>query len=210
MELFAAKHVYTLKNDLYIAASGWSALRTKIAQELTTYHQAHPLRSGMPREELKSRLNLDTRVFNLIIERATNEQLVAINGAALRKPDFAIVFTSDQQRAIDQLLGKFKAAPWSTPSIKEAEAAIGADVLSAVVELGQLIKLGDDVLLLPETYHAALDRIRAHFSANPTITVAQVRDYFATSRKYALALMEYLDAQGLTKRVGDERVSGKL
>ncbi len=210
VELFAAKHVYTLKNDLYIAASGWSALRTKIAQELTTYHQAHPLRSGMPREELKSRLNLDTKVFNLIIERATNEQLVAINGAALRKPDFAIVFTSDQQRAIDQLLGKFKAAPWSTPSIKEAEAAIGADVLSAVVELGQLIKLSDDVLLLPETYHAALDRIRAHFSANPTITVAQVRDYFATSRKYALALMEYLDAQGLTKRVGDERVSGKL
>jgi hypothetical protein len=40
--------------------------------------------------------------------------------------------------------------------------------------------------------------------------VAQVRDYFATSLKYALALMEYLDAQGLTKRVGDERVLGKL
>jgi selenocysteine-specific elongation factor len=159
---------------------------------------------------LKSRLNLDTKVFNLVLERAAHEQILVGSGGVLHAADFAIAFTSDQQRAIDQLLDRFKATPWSTPSVKEAEAAIGAEVLSAVVELGRLIRLSDEVLLLPETYLAALDRIRAHFSASSTITVAQVRDYFATSRKYALALMEYLDAQGLTKRVGDERVLGKL
>jgi selenocysteine-specific elongation factor len=56
----------------------------------------------------------------------------------------------------------------------------------------------------------ALEQICAHLIAHQTITVAQVRDRFTTSRKYALALMEYLDAQGLTKRVGDKRVRGTL
>lgn len=209
-ELIETRQAYALKDDLFIAASTWSALKTKIAHELNAYHRARPLRPGMPREELKSRLNLDTKLFNLVIERASTESVVTPSGSNLRAPDFAIVFKPEQQRAIDSLLGKFKAAPWATPSFKEAEAAIGAEVLSAVVDLGQLIQLNDDVLLLPDTYHAALDRIRAHFSAQPTITVAQVRDFFATSRKYALALMEHLDAQGLTKRVGDERVPGRL
>lgn len=209
-ELIETRQIFTLKDDLFIAASTWSALKTKIANELSAYHRARPLRPGMPREELKSRLNLDTKLFNPVIERAASEGVVALNGSSLRAPDFAIVFKPEQQRAIDSLLGKFKSAPWATPSFKDAEAAIGAEVLSAVVDLGQLIQLSDDVLLLPETYRAALDRIRAHFSEQPTITVAQVRDFFATSRKYALALMEHLDAQGLTKRVGDERVPGRL
>ncbi len=208
-ELIESRQVFALKDDLFIAASTWSALKAKIAQELSAYHRAHPLRSGMPREELKSRLNLDTKLFNLVIERTAQENAIASTGSNLRAPDFAIVFKADQQRAIDGLLGKFKAAPWATPSLKDAEAAVGAEVLSAVVDLGQLIKLSDDVLLLPETYRAALDRIRAHFGEHQTITVAQVRDFFATSRKYALALMEYLDAQGITKRVGDERVLGR-
>jgi selenocysteine-specific elongation factor len=208
-ELIETRQVLALKDDLFMAANSWSALETRIAHELSAYHQAHPLRSGMPREELKSRLNLETKLFNVIIERAVNENVVTIYGANLRAPDFAIVFKPDQQRAIDGLLGKFRTAPWATPSFKDAEAAVGADVLSAVVDLGQLIKLSDDVLVLPETYRAALDRIRAHCIEHQTVTVAQVRDFFTTSRKYALALMEYLDAQGVTKRVGDERILGR-
>jgi selenocysteine-specific elongation factor len=81
-------------------------------------------------------------------------------------------------------------------------------VLAALIELVQLVRLSEDVLLLPETYRAAVTRIEAHLQANRSITVAQVRDLFDTSRKYALALMEYLDARGITKRVGDERVMG--
>jgi selenocysteine-specific elongation factor len=51
-----------------------------------------------------------------------------------------------------------------------------------------------------------VEKIEAHLKAEGKITVAEVRDLFSTSRKYALALMEHLDAQGVTKRVGDERV----
>ena len=78
-------------------------------------------------------------------------------------------------------------------------------MLAVLIDLGRLIKLSDEVLLLAETYRSSVAEIRAHLSEHKAITVAQVRDLFTTSRKYALALLEYLDAQGITKRSGDER-----
>jgi selenocysteine-specific elongation factor len=195
-----------LKVDYYLSASGWAALRAKMGSELSAYHTANPLKIGMPREEMKSRLALDTKTFNLIMEQALQENIIAATASVLHAPDFAISFKTDQQQAIDALISKFTAAPWNTPAPKDAEQIVGADVLAALIDLGQLVKLGDDVLLLAETYQSGVERIRAHLSQHKTITVAQVRDLLNTSRKYALALMEHLDAQGVTKRVGDERV----
>jgi selenocysteine-specific elongation factor len=191
---------------LYIAASGWATLRHKMLNELSAYHAANPLKIGMPREELKSRLGLETKTFNLVIDQALKENVVSVTGAILHRPDFHITFKPEQHQAVETLIRKFRSAPWNTPSPKEAEQIVGAQVLAALIDLGQLLKLSEDVLLLPETYADSVEKIRAHLIAQKTITVAQVRDLFNTSRKYALALMEYLDAQGVTKRQGDERV----
>lgn len=204
-ELLDSDQALRLNPDLFIAASGWAALCRKITSELSTYHATNSLKIGMPREELKSRLGLETRTFNFVIERALQEHVVAVSGAALHTPDFHITFRSEQQKTIALLMRKFQTAPWNTPSIKESEQIVGVNVLSALIDLGQLVKLNEEVLLLPETYQASFEQIRTHLIAYKTITVAQVRDLFNTSRKYALALMEHLDEQGLTKRRGDER-----
>ncbi len=204
-ELLASGQARQIKEDLFISASGWAALSHKITAELAAYHTANPLKAGMPREEMKNRLGLETKLFSLIIEQAAQEGLVGVSGATLRLPSFAVVFSPQQQMAIDGLLRKFQAAPWNAPSVKDSEQAVGNDVLAALIDLGRLIKLNEEVVLLPETYQSAVEKIHAHLIAHKTITVAQVRDLFNTSRKYALALMEYLDAQGFTKRVGDER-----
>ncbi|HJW83081.1 MAG TPA: SelB C-terminal domain-containing protein, partial [Anaerolineae bacterium] len=165
-------------------------------------------RSGMPREELKSRLKLDPKVFSAVVTQAAAEGALVEGAATVRAPDFAVKFTPQQQKSIEALLARFRSQPWAAPSLKEAEATVGADVLAALIDLGQLVKLSQDVLLLPETYQFAVKRVAEHLKAHKTITVAQARDLFDTSRKYALALMEYLDSKGITKRVGDERVLG--
>ncbi len=204
-DLLQARQARQLKADLYLSASSWAALRNQIGGELSAYHAANPLKTGMPREELKSRLRLDTKTFNLIVEQALRENIVAATGPVLHAPDFAVAFKPEQQRAIDTLMSRFAAAPWNTPLPKDAEQIVGADVLAALVDLGQLIRLSEEVLLMAATYRSGVDEIRAYLIEHKTITVAQVRDLFNTSRKYALALMEYLDAQGITKRLGDER-----
>ena len=141
-----------------------------------------------------------------MVALAAASGLLVESAAFVRAPDFVVTFTPDQQRSVDALLARFRSAPYAPPSVKEAEAAVGVDVLAVLLEQGKLVKLSDEVLFLPQTYAAMVERVKQHIQKNGNITVAQVRDLFDTSRKYALALLEYLDAKGVTKRVGDERV----
>ncbi len=85
-------------------------------------------------------------------------------------------------------------------------AATSEDVVLSLIESGQLVRLSPDVLLLRETYDELVAWVKTYISEHGSVNVAQVRDAFDTSRKYALALLEYLDDQRITKRVGDERV----
>jgi selenocysteine-specific elongation factor len=193
-------------NQSIVSRSAWSALSGRIAHELVSYHEAFPLRAGMPREELKSRLGLSPKSFSEVVALAAASGLLVESAAFVRAPDFVVTFTPDQQRSVDALLARFRNAPYAPPSVKEAEAAVGVDVLAVLLEQGKLVKLSDEVLFLPQTYATMIERVRQHIQKNGNITVAQVRDLFDTSRKYALALLEHLDAKSITKRVGDARV----
>jgi len=90
--------------------------------------------------------------------------------------------------------------------VAEAEALVGTDVFNALLEQGILTRVSSDVFFLTSTYQQMIERIVAHLRARGKITVAEVRDMFNASRKYALALMEHLDERRITRRVGDERV----
>jgi selenocysteine-specific elongation factor len=193
-------------NQLMVSRGAWAGISSRITDDLRAYHSAYPLRPGMPREELKSKLGLAPKLFNEVVALAAANRLLVESAAFVRAPDFTVTFTADQQRAIDSLLARFRSAPYATPSVKEAEAALGAEVVMALLEQGKLVKLSEEVLFLPQTYTAMVERVKAHIQHNHSITVAQVRDLFDTSRKYALAFLEYLDAKGITRRVGDERV----
>jgi selenocysteine-specific elongation factor len=191
----------------YVASpAGWSALLGRLTGEVGDFHRAHPLRQGMPREALKSRLKLETRLFSEALARAAAQGALAVGDTVVRLPDHAVRFSPAQQEAIDRLLRDFHRAPYTTPSYKEAATALGEDVVLALVEAGRLVRLGPDVLLLPETYAELLAWVKRTIAERGSVNVAQVRDAFDTSRKYALALLEYLDDQHITKRVGDERV----
>ncbi len=207
-----------------ISRSGWSALRQRLEMMLQEFHDRFPLRSGMPREEVKSRLAqyvplLTPRLFNEIVSLAAGEGwLVETGGESeyatavqsraglIRLASHQVQFTPRQQQAVDYLIYAFRQAPYTTPSVAQAEEQVGSDVLGALVEQGRMVKLSEDVIFLVETYEAMRDRVVAYLQEHRSITVAQLRDLFGTSRKYALALAGYLDEQRITRRVGDERV----
>ena len=194
-----------------ITRSGWGALRERMESLLGGYHSQYPLRGGMPREEVKSRLapyvaQLTSRLFNEIVEQAVREGWLAEAGGAIRLASHQITFNAKQQQAVDYLLYTFSQEPYTTPSVAQCEEQVGSEVLSALVEQGDLIKLGDDVIFMTETYDEMVNRVVAHLKEQGTITVAQMRDMFGTSRKYALAFLGHLDEKRITRRVGDERV----
>jgi selenocysteine-specific elongation factor len=191
---------------LVASRAGWAALLGQIKAALADYHSRFPLRIGMPRGELKSRLKLETRLFNEAIQRGQREEDLIATETSVRLSDHQVKFTSEQQTAINKLLTDSRRAPYNTPLPKDIAAAIGEEVMLALVESGQLVRLSDEVVLLTETFNEFVDWLKKYLGQNQTVNVAQVRDAFNTSRKYALALLEYTDEQRITKRVGDERV----
>ena len=194
-----------------VTRSGWGAMRERMEALLGEYHRQFPLRSGMPREEVKSRMarnipTLSPRLFNEILERAGSEGWLVESAGTVRLATHQATFTPKQQQAVDYLLYTFHQEPYTTPSVPQCEEQVGSEVLSALVEQGQLIKLGEDVIFLTETYEEMRARVLAYLEEHGSVTVAQVRDLFGTSRKYTLALLGYMDEQRITRRVGDERV----
>ena len=201
----------TASNTPALSVGGWHELAARMELALNDFHTQYPLRGGMAREELKSRVQgrdrWPAKLFNEMLARAAADQvLVEAGGELLARPDFQATFSPSQQARVDALLAAFRRQPYAPPSMAESVAQTDAEIISALMYQGTLIRLSDDVLLLGETYNEMLGRIVDHIKQTGSITVAQVRDMFNTSRKYALALMEHMDERKITRRVGDERV----
>jgi selenocysteine-specific elongation factor len=185
-------------------------------REITEYHRSYPLRSGMPREELKSRLQITTRIFNALAAHLTaGNQLIEISlrrdlpGMSsipvVQHPDHKVRYSPDQQKQVDVLMAKFKAQPYAPPTIKDCLAALGDDLYAALIDAGSLMPVSDEVVFRWEDYQTMVSELRRILTQHGTIQIAQVRDHFNTTRRYILAFMEHLDAIGITVREGDVR-----
>ena len=196
----------TITSDLLvIAAPHWIALRDKAIQIVQAYHKNFPLRRGIPREELKSRLKLQTRAYNASVKKLVDENAIIERGSALAVVGHEIRLNSSQQAKVQALMRRFAASPYSPPSVKECQAEVGEDVVNALVDLGQLKQVSHEVVFRAEDYEELVRRMRAFINDKGQMTVADARDLFDSSRKYMLALMEHLDATGVTIRDGDFR-----
>lgn len=194
------------KNDILVTSKRyWGQITVNALREVEAYHINHPLRRGMPKEELKSRLRVSGRVFTSITSWLIHQERLQEAGPLVFKLDHEIRFTSQQEQAAQSILEIFATAPYSPPSIKETQAAVGVEVYEAMVNLGLLVPVSSEVAFRREDYDQMLVAIKSLFRENGTLTVAQVRDYFNTSRRYVLAFLEHLDEKGITFRDGDVR-----
>jgi selenocysteine-specific elongation factor len=195
----------TASDLLVIAAPHWNALSDKTVQMVQAYHKNFPLRRGMPREELKSRLKLAPRVFNALVKKLAAGTSLADAAGTVSIPGHEIEFDGGQQAKVQGLMRRFAGNPYSPPSVKECQAEVGEDVAAALVELGQLKQLTPEVVFQSDDYEKMVAKVRAFITEHDQMTVADARDLFGSSRKYMLALLEHLDAIGVTMRDGDFR-----
>ena len=195
----------TASNSLAIALPHWNTLSGKILQTIETYHKQFPLKRGIPREELKSKLKLTPRIFNTIINRLITDNLVTGYSIWLAKPDHKIKFSGTDQLKVQELMRKFDQNPYATPSVKECQSETGEEIVNALIELGELVAVSQDVIFRKKDYAALVEKICATLQKNGNISLAEVRDALDTTRKYAQALLEHLDSIGVTIRDGDFR-----
>jgi selenocysteine-specific elongation factor len=193
-------------STLLFTADGFARLTTRAREVISSFHRQHPLRPGIAREELRSRLSASGgRPFDALLATWARRGELRESTGVVALPDHELRLSPAQQAAADAFLTALKANPFSPPTERQPE----PELLVYLEDEGRIVRVGDGIAFAREAYDEMTARIVEHLRALDTITLGQVRDMFATSRKYAQALLEHLDDQRITRRVGDERVLRK-
>ncbi len=190
-------------NKHYLSTAGWRDSSGRAVASVTEYHARFPARKGEPKEELRSRLGFSAGLFGAMLERLSEADVLVEAGAAVRSPFHAPSLTPKQEKTAAEFVASLEAGdPYSPPTDELPE----EDVLDLLADRGQVVQASDAVVFSAASFEKMVGQIRVFVDKHGEITVADVRDLFGTSRKYALALLEHLDKTRVTRRVGDARV----
>ena len=184
------------------SALGWGTLKGRMATVLRSYHDQYPLRNGAPAQEVRSRLGLSQPVYLRALTQLSDEGFIVEDGQALRLPGHEVEFSPRMEQQVNRYLQALELEPYSPPTDQPLE----AELLGALVEQGKVVRVGDSVVFTSTAYREMTERVVAHLREHSSITVAEARTLFDTSRKYILPLLERMDQEQITRRSGDERV----
>lgn len=190
---------------LLFSADSWQRLQHQLQQKVAHFHAQFPLKPGPSREELRSRLKLTAATFQVLVSTLSAEGLLVENQTWLALPTFSIHLTLSQITAKETLWQQMENAGINSPSVKECKTLLGDDLYFALVELGELRPLNNEVVYTQFHYQQYKNQLLQRLKTQGKLNAAQLRDLFNTSRKYAIAWLEHFDEQHLTRRVGDDR-----
>lgn len=199
--------VLALGDGRWIGQNALAHLLDRLVRALEGYHRAEPLRPGMRLDRLRSQLNLNAAELEALLDGATQRGIVIRPRLDfVARPDHGFQPSRAQRAAIDRLTAAFANAPYTPPSYKEAAAIVGEDVLTALIEWGELVRVSQDVLLSLQVFREFASETERIIASEGRITIKALRDRFNTSRKYAQAVLEYFDSLGITRRDGDDHL----
>lgn len=190
----------------YWAAESWQRLTQAIETELSAFHQVNPLRLGMPRPALQSRLNTKLGLLDAIVE---NEERLTIESGFVRLREHSIRFSDEQRQAVKRVMKALEAEPFSPPGIAELNRLAGEEVVRALSDLRRIVSVNDNIAFTADSYDQLVAEVRRHIIECEEIDAKTLRDKFGSSRKYAIAVLDHLDSLGITQRVGDVRKRGR-
>ena len=180
---------------------------------LDKYHRENPLRAGMKKEEVRNRLlpRSDSLLANKLLEIIIRNGKIAESGQCIRKADFTVQYSPSQKKLSDALNERFLKENFETSSLDEIKAQYAKEkdlkaVLEAMTDSGDIVFLTPQIIMHAEAYKKAKTILMDFCAENGEISLSQFRDLIGTSRKYALALLEYFDRRGITRKSGDARV----
>jgi len=179
---------------------------------LREYHGKNPLERGMVQEELRERLGLPFYVFDYFVSKLVENKEIKVDGHIVSLQDFRIVFNEEQKRIKQIIKKEFLEGGFKPPKVEDVlnnnniDGKQGAKVFKALIQLGELVKITEDVVFHKRCYEKGKKVLISYLKYNKTITLAEFRDLLRTSRKFALPLLEHFDEIKLTKRIEDKRM----
>ena len=205
-ELFAQGKLTELADKYVMATPQWETLQSRTVNMVAGYHENFPLRRGVPREELKSRLKIETKLFNAMLKKLIEAEMLVEAGKTVALPGHDITFGSADQAKVAGLMRRFAENPFAPPTSKESVEEVGEEIFNALLEQGELVSVSAEVVFRKADYDKMIEMLKDYIAEHEKITVADARDLYNTSRRYVLAFFEHLDALRVTRREGDYRI----
>ena len=208
-----AGRIIAVDREWYLHRDASDRLRSQTLGVLEAFHGENPLRTGISREELRSRVgNAQERVFAQLLGTLEAEGLVHSERDQVRLAAHAIRLSPEQQRVVTGLEADFRTAAAAPPSPEEALARLGVkgtekhELFQILVADRTLLRVRESLFFHAEALRSIQEQLVALLRQKKEIGPADFKDLFGVSRKYAIPLMEYFDAQRVTMRVGERRV----
>jgi selenocysteine-specific elongation factor len=198
--------------DTVVASDAFQASTTQALAAVKAFHDKNPLVGGISREALREQLKLVPEVFAAVLDGLIGQKKLEVQGDQVRLPGRGVVMKDDEAESKKIIEMAFSSAGLKVPALYEVLGALKVDkvraqkIVTLLLRDKVLVKLSDDLVFHQSALQELRKQIAAYKIRAPKIDVAAFKEMTGVSRKYAIPLLEYLDRERVTRRVGDVRV----
>jgi selenocysteine-specific elongation factor len=199
--------------DIFISKPALDLVRKDLISALDTFHKYNALVAGMSKEELRGRFSdVMPEVFDSVFNEAARAGKIELSGELVRLPGRGVVMKDEEAESKKIIEAAFATAGLKVPALKDVLAGLKVDktraqkIVTLLLRDKVLVKISDDLVFHQNALGNLRKRIVLEKAKSPKLDVARFKDLTGVTRKYAIPLLEYLDREHVTRRVGDERV----
>ena len=207
-KLIKDKVAFRVSDNVVIHTDYLNRLKDSAVKLLESYHKENPLREGMKKDEFRNKLIKyeDISVVDKITDSLVNRKVLKYVNNCVALANFEVQQDNNQQEIENAFLqGGFSPESPDQIAARFPKVKNFKQVLESLVNTGKLVRVEEKILLHADYYNKALTLAKEHVDQNGQITLAEMRDLMGASRKFAVAVLEYWDKRGITKKVGDAR-----
>ncbi|MBA3639483.1 MAG: selenocysteine-specific translation elongation factor [Acidobacteriota bacterium] len=196
------------------SAEAFDALATEAAATVRAFHKKEPLVKGIGREELKARVfpTASAAFFRAVLDDLGSRQVLVVDQDVVHAHGRTMTLEGADEKLRTQLADRFRELGLQVPSPDEVAAGAGVDrtaarkIIQLLVKERTLVKVNDSMVVDGAALDKLVADVRARKAFSAKLDVATFKELTGLSRKFAVPLLEYLDGQRVTRRVGDGRV----
>lgn len=213
----SGKKILVIDSDkqLYVEAGVYGGLKKKIEGIVSEFHQGNPLKPGISKEELRSRLfrGKDQKLFHLALQDLIKQNILAQDEAVVRLKDHTVSFAEDEKALRKEVEKIYREAGLKPPTVKELFDRLAGytqkqvkEILDVLLREELLVKVKEDLYFATTVLGALQQRLVDHIQKHDDIDAQGFKAMTGLSRKFSIPLLEHFDKIKLTIRVGDKRV----
>jgi selenocysteine-specific elongation factor len=198
--------------ELVVHLPALETLKSLIVITVARFQKENPLVAGIGKEELRDQVASPSEVFTAALEMLLREKKLGTAGETVHLPGRGVVMKDEETESKEIIETAFASSGLKVPALKDVLAGLKVDktraqkIVTLLLRDKVLVKISEDMVFHREALLDLRKRMSLEKAKSPKIDVARFKDLTGVSRKYAIPLLEYLDREHVTRRVGDERV----